>query len=392
MKGRVHTNCAAHWMLVPVLALTSPPLGNLDRTSTVGREASEWTVSVPYEGSRFTDAEVADGLVKLERVVVAARQMAEMRFGRAMDASRVRVRVVDIPAQSAHYIYYMQTYGRDPYTVDVHAEPLLSGAYTDSTALTETMAHEFVHVIARQSTTPDLYSQLPDWLQEGLSILLIGQGERKLGSELIQRWDRPMDLLKGFEQPVSPLAGSFILQETRQRLGPERFLEFVDTALREGSVAIAFSSLELSGSEIIGSAKSSMRNDITRHMESQGDRFAACMSLYREGRERRSDAIRCFKALIEESPATGSAAASHYWLAKCYYNTQRFSDARPLFEKFLSQSDYGLRDDAQYYEIRMLVREKRAREARDACETYFRFYPYGNHLDKVRALYRKLPD
>ena len=373
------------------------------------------SIDLKYEGNAHDSTTVESVHQQVSPLIPEAITSAEDMLGLALDPGRFRIELHDIVKKGGGRTLKMRTTGGDTLTVYVFIEPILRGYLRGANDILESLTHEIMHVIIRQHISPKAYGKLPVWFREGIPHFLLAQGEERLVNGLGKSYKNPYALLGGlgsrahFAEPE--IAGYFFFAQLDEQIGHDGLQRFIHDVLDSHSIDGGMSGLSLQDLGISGEdtrkfadlSEIEQRESLAGFWENANRRaetvlFAyidevaqplfECMTLFYQGRNRNQIATDCYRELIAEYPESYAAEISHYWLAYCFYRISDFDTSRLYFSKFVEfERDYGLLDDARFYELMILKRSggQDAEVLREA-ENYLRLFPDAKQAKNVRKM------
>ncbi|MFB6355045.1 MAG: tol-pal system YbgF family protein [bacterium] len=222
--------------------------------------------------------------------------------------------------------------------------------------LQQVLDHEVVHLVMRNVMGYDSYSQLPEWVQEGLTVYFADEITLHMNRQLSIR-EQPDRLMTGLKEeidsrlpyPYSGLAIQYLA--TRNSSGKDHTVKsFVQSIVRGRSVNQALN-------QSAGFSLEKFRQRVRKYAQKKIDRQSRGLARFKSGQEKLFDdryveARNDFNRVIDRYPKLPYAAKSSYYRARSYYDQQNYAKARRAFESFIDKyrSVTGLYDEALLYQ------------------------------------------
>lgn len=321
-----------------------------------------------------------------------ARLQAVERINRVLDAryvddGTIELRFLDLGEEGAarHPAgtrAWRSTEIRDGQEVQV-IEFYLEFVENGQMRLAEDITHEMTHAVMRECMDRGSYTDIPEWLREGLGVHVAGQTERiaryvlskQRGEDPFAFLDGLVDREKSYDHYVEyGLAVGYL---AGRREGALATLYDALVRRRVGWKAAIEEATGQGWEEFQAGALASAKEALAPLAAQGYAEFLAAVRLYRsEGKADESE--RAFIALVEAHPEGPWAAAARYFIGRAQMIQGHYDQARQMFRLFL-EVDAGETphdDDARWYEAEIEQAEGFHREAAEKYARFVRDFPH----------------
>ncbi len=263
---------------------------------------------------------------------------------------------------------------------------------SDRMKLPKTLHHEAVHLVLRLYLGRNVYSQIPEWFQEGIAVYLSEEGPLHVKSELALRMN-PGDLLTGLtgkvtisDYPYCYLMVKFIADQKNRPIDRSLIDRIKSGIKNERSVREVISSW-------MGMKTGDFKSRGDKYVLRQLKNFTGGRKEFKKGRkcyrnEENDRAESVFQEVVNNHFSSPFGGKSMYYLGKLYYRKKEYRKAAEKFRRFIDGHSYsGLVDEAYLYRGLSQFGEENFDAAAGTLRKMTRYFPYANQWDRGRYFF-----
>ncbi len=378
----------AAWALIAAWAAVSIPLATLAEDNTAGyiarllEHAVELQSDSKYAGTEWFDDLAARipalrkktvedlnrmmGLAYVDKYTIVLRFEDQNEDGarkfNGLQAQRVTATGPQGEFQRIHlFLEYLKNGQADP------AEKLL---------------HEMSHAIMRELMPQDAYLRIPQWVREGTAVYMAGQEDDRVQHILgLKAEDNPFSLIQDLKAKHASndyARDSLVFHYLVERFGPDKYRLFmkklvIDRMPAEKAIEAA---VDKPFDEFRNDALAFAVGKIKAFADKGDTAYKEAFQYYRLSLFDR--AISAFAEIIDAHPESYAAAASSYYLGKCYFYKREYDKAAAAFlgHIVVYSGKSGLVDDAKWYVGMSKYQKNDLKGCAQEMSEFIRDYPY----------------